>query len=282
MATSHTELQTFRRCPREWHIRYVRRREPKVTAKPLEVGKRIDTAIKKVQLGEKVDFHSLLPEERALVQGYAARWEGTLKTTRVDVPFKIRMGAAEVVGEIDSIAIDPAQGGRTVLSELKTTSFDITPGSDYWRKIVNVEPQPTIYLFAAREQGLSTPFLVWDVMRKPALRQGVKETDEMFYDRVLQDIVGRPNWYYQRAIIVRSDDEHAAHVRDVNGTVHLMQVVHASGDAPRNPDACFHFNRACSFLDVCSGSVSLDDPTRFKDRERKNFQTEKPKNLFDI
>jgi hypothetical protein len=280
MSTSHTELTTFRRCPREHFFSYILYREPVATPKPLEIGKRVDLALKTVMLGGVPDLSSLEPMEQALVIGWTARWRGTLEVERVDVPFKVRLGSVEVVGEIDAIGIlrSPSAGigavGRRVLIECKTTSEDISPGSGYWKRVTQIDVQATIYLAAARELGLAEPFLLWDVLRKPTHRQKVNETDNAFAARVLGEISEDLSRYYQRCEIVRHDEEHAASVRDIEGIVHLMQVTRTQlREAPRNVDACMKFGRPCPYLPCCDGETTIDDPIRYKKKERRTRTT---------
>ncbi len=264
---SHTEIETFHRCPREHHYRYVRRREPVTRAKALDVGVRLEGCIKRWHMGAPVSLAHLEPEERALVKGYMAYYQDqAFRMERVDVRFKVRLGAVEMIGDLDGLG---REEGRGTIYELKSTSIDVTPGSDYWRKIGYVDPQATLYLKAAGELGLADPWLTWDAVHKTALRQGKKETPEEYEDRVLGDIAKRPTYYFQRQTITRTEEEHQAHIRDLNGTVHLIQTTRAMGGLPpRNVDACFHFHRPCNFFAVCSGETSIDDPTRYQDSQR--------------
>jgi hypothetical protein len=156
-----------------------------------------------------------------------------------------------------------------VVLETKTTSEDISPGSGYWRRITQVDFQSTIYLYAARELGLAEPFLVWDAIQKPLLRQKQNETEDQFSTRVLEAVADDYPRYLQRAEIVRHEPEHQAAEQDLQGTVHLMEVTRMQlQEAPRNPDACMKWGRECCFLPVCSGSDSLQNPLRYKKRER--------------
>ena len=249
--------------------------EPVSTPRALEVGKRYDIALKQVQQGKVPDLSLLEPAERGMVAAYAARWAGQIEIERVDVPFRVRIGSVDVVGEIDAIGVwrNPAVGigavGRRVLLETKTTSEDISPGSGYWRRVCGVDPQSTIYLRAARDLGLAEPFLVWDAILKPLLRQKQNETDDQFSARVLESVSDDYPRYFQRAEIVRHEPEHEAAERDLQGVVHLMEVTRMQlKEAPRNPDACMKWGRECCFLPVCSGSDSLANPLRYKKRER--------------
>jgi hypothetical protein len=272
MATSHTELVTFRRCPREWYYGYVLHREPLATPSAIQIGRRVDTAIKTAMLGGVPDLSLLEPKERALVTGHVWRWKGTIDVERVDIPFRVRIGSVEVAGELDAIGIERSTNRRVVV-EGKTTSADIHPGSAYWKHITKVDPQATIYLRAAQELGLAEPFLIWDALYKPQQRKKANETDDAFTSRVLGEIAEDMPRYYQRAEIVRHDEEHAASARDIEGHVHLMQVTRMQlREAPRNVDACFKWGRECVYFAVCSGATTIDDPLRYKNKERKKWE----------
>jgi hypothetical protein len=264
---SHSELACFRRCPREHHYRYVLRRESRTTAEALMVGRRIDTAIKDLHRQVLPDLTGLKPAERALVQAYAIQWKKSeLHVDECDVPFEFTVGNVTVVGELDAIGTEHK---RRVLIELKTTGEDISPGSTYWQDIVHMDPQVTFYLQAAKALGWGTNQMIWDAVRKPLLKQKQKESEADFELRILADIAERPAFYFQRQPIVRHEAEHEAHVRDLNGVVHLMQVVREMPEAPRNVDACWHFGRPCDFLSTCEGETSINDDFRYQSRERK-------------
>ena len=264
MLVSHSQLATFRRCPREWHYRYQIGREPLAVSKALETGKSIHAALGAYHRGEEWELAD--PVQRAMLLGYIARWrESGYTIERTDVPFVFELeDGVEVNGEIDALAHD--QNGAKLIMEHKTTSEDISPGSPYWRRVLMVDAQVSTYIRAARSLGYS--HVVYDVLRKPALRQTHKENPEQFHARVLEDIGKRPEYYYQRAIVVRLENERDDYVRDVMGTVRLMQV----GATPRNVDSCFKFGSECAFFSVCTGEVSIDDSARFRSRNSPRNQ----------
>lgn len=264
---SHTELQTFRRCPREHHYRYVLRREPLTKAAALETGSRVESVIKRWHVKQPYSLEGLDPKEKALVLGYQEWWrDDALRLEKVDVMFKVRLGGVEMGGALDGVGME---GDRRVIWELKTTSKSIELGGDYWRTVINVDPQATLYLQAAQELGISDPWIRWDAIHKPQQRQGKKETDQEFFSRIVKEIGEEPGKYYQRVLVTRSEAEHATHVRDLRGIVHLLEASRMRGGLPpRNVDACFTFFRPCSYFDVCSGATSIEDGTRFKNTER--------------
>jgi len=105
------------------------------------------------------------------------------------------------------------------------------------------------------------------VLRKPLLRERRGESEEQFFERLVLDMAERPDWYFARGVVVRLENERDEFVRDVSSTVTLIEVCRATPvPAPRNPDACMRFGRACDFLGVCSGVELLSDDSRFQSR----------------
>ena len=291
---SHSELVSFLTCTRLHHFAYRLRREPKTTAEPLLVGRRVETIIKQIWLGQTPDLSELPPEERALCKAYPIWWQyHTLKVNRVDIPFQVELAGVQYVGELDGDGEDKSE---EVIVELKTTSEGIEPGAPYWRRVAQVDPQVTTYLMAARAQGRKLRRVVYDVIRKTTLERAKAtplekrkytkvtkaepiarlyanmrendETDDEFELRVLEDIAEKPEKYFQRHDIVRYEDEHQAHLRDVAGNVRLMQLVEEMPEAPRNVNSCFKWGRSCAYLPVCLGEDRIDNNFLYQDRKR--------------
>ncbi len=61
--------------------------------------------------------------------------------------------------------------GRLALMENKTTSSDIAPESDYWRRL-RIDTQIARYVLAARHLGHAIDTVLYDVVRKPGMRPG--------------------------------------------------------------------------------------------------------------
>jgi hypothetical protein len=274
---------------------YKLRREPRKTAEPLLVGRRVETIIKQIWLGQMPDLSELPPKERAICKAYPIWWKyHTLHVKHADIPFQVEITGILYVGEFDGEGDD---NGEEVIVELKTTSKDISPGSPYWREAAQTNPQITIYLSAARAQGRKLRRVVYDVIRKTTLgrllatplekrkytkvtkanpvsrlyadQREIDETDDEYELRVLEHIAEKPEQYFQRQDIVRYEDEHQAHIRDVAGMVRLMQVVEQMDEAPRSMgSACFKWGRACDYLPVCLEEDRIDNNFMYQDRKR--------------
>jgi hypothetical protein len=176
--------------------------------------------------------------------------------------------------------------------EHKTTSQDISSGADYWRNIVTLDPQVSTYDAAARHMGHNIHSTIYDVVRKPEIEPlsatpeekkkytkptkaepvprlyaSMRENDETldeYRERLTEDIIRRPEWYFQRQEIVRLDRDNDDHARDVVQTAEMIRHATERDAWPRSPNACVRFHRLCDYHPVCSGEATIDDGTRYE------------------
>lgn len=174
-------------------------------------------------------------------------------------------------GKIDALAIDHATG-ELLIVEHKTSSADISPGSDYWRRL-RLDSQISMYYDGARALGYEPTGIVYDVLAKPNLRLGgptkkraQAETLEEFRERFSATIAENPNAIYARSRLVRFDAEIDEARRDVWATARQLDQAMRLGEHPRNPGACSKYGTMCEFFPVCSGEATLDDTTLFARR----------------
>lgn len=174
-------------------------------------------------------------------------------------------------GKIDALAIDRSTG-ELLIVEHKTSSADISPGSDYWRRL-RLDSQISMYYDGARALGYEPTGIVYDVLAKPNLRLGgatkkraQAETLEEFRERFSATIAENPNAIYARSRLVRFDHEIDEARRDVWATARQLDQAMRLGEHPRNPGACSKYGSMCEFFPVCSGEATLDDTTLFARR----------------
>lgn len=107
------------------------------------------------------------------------------------------------------------------------------------------------------------------------LHSGMRIADETldeFRLRIRNDIADNPDTYYQRADVVRLDEELDEFRFDNWEFAHTLRERQLAGKTlgqmawPRNPDACFKWSRACEYYAVCTGSCSIDDDHQFRDK----------------
>lgn len=316
---TNSSITTFRRCPREYYFSYVLLRAPHRTSFALTFGRvfhrglnawwstngeveRLGAAIDAMRKdSDELDPFDLVKAE-CLMVGYTARWASeSLATIAVENRFSVGVGGDSpstrllegmLEGSIDAIASD--ERGRVYNIESKTTSQDISVASDYWRRVVAIDPQVTNYALASEARGYGIWSTIYDVTRKPdvqplkatpeelkkytkptkaeprpRLYANQRETDESveeYRDRLTEEIASRPDWYFARRPVVRLDQEHDEHAADLVATVLLIQSVEARGYWPRSPNACERFHRLCDFFEVCTGETVIEDGTRFRDK----------------
>ena len=136
---------TFRLCPRKYAHAYVTGLRPRRTHDALRLGTAWHAALEQWWQRQPVELRGGMDDmERAklgaMLAAYDARWSAAREQYAVigiEVPFRAPLldgtGAPvrgwAIAGKIDGLL---SCAGSTLLLEHKTTSDDLTPGSDYW------------------------------------------------------------------------------------------------------------------------------------------------------
>lgn len=233
-----------------------------------------------------------LAKARVLMEGYDARWhEDGLTVERVEATFQLELvnpttGAKSrtwrLAGKVDAIV--RRADGSVWLLEHKTSAEDISPGSAYWQKL-RLDTQVTIYLRGSAALGYHVEGCIYDVIGKPGLRplkatppearkytkdgrlyanqRERDETPEEYRDRLREAIAESPDKFFQRGEVVRMEDETNEFAWELWQHARSIREAEIAERHPRNPDACFRWNRACEFFGVCTQTQSLDDTFRF-------------------
>jgi hypothetical protein len=144
--------------------------------------------------------------------GYCAKYQDDDKRPvkselEFSFPFRRGRGAFWAAGKIDAIT-------ENELVEYKTTSADISPDSDYWLRLRG-NFQVMHYVLGARSLGYDSRCVIYDVTRKPSIRQKQGESVAEFSDRLRADTLARPDFYYARREIPILEDELAQHYQEM-------------------------------------------------------------------
>lgn len=186
--------------------------------------------------------------------------------------------------------------------ESKTTNADISAGSDYWRQRIALDSQVSTYNAAAKAMGYDVRDTIYDVTRKPELQplkatpeeskkytkptkaepvprlyanqRENEETIDEYRERLTADIIARPDWYFARQTIVRLEHDDAEHAKDIAHTAAMIRHAEDHDAWPRSPNACERFRRLCDFFEVCEGSTTIDDGTRYETKTSKHEELE--------
>lgn len=207
-----------------------------------------------------------------------------------------------LAGKIDAIAREKATG-KLLIIEHKTTSYDIGPGSEYWMKLpidgqvsgyyvgaqsagyevenclYDVIRKPTIRPCKVPLLDENNLKVVVDiasgerVMKKDgtprqSAGEGMElvvrdETPEEWGARLAADIDSRPDYYFARVEVARSENDLVDYLFDMWAASHEIMDAERLGRWSRNPSSCNVFGK-CEYFDVCTGCASLEDNILFK------------------
>jgi hypothetical protein len=263
-----------------------------------KTGGNLDEMLNTVNACQFMDPIQLI-KARVLLKGYHARWVDDLDRYKVlfvekEFTHKITNPATmrpciglSVDGKMD-VVVEDRRTGENPFIEHKTSSEDLSPGSTYWDRN-RMDPQVSIYYGGMESLGYTPEGCIYDVIGKfgerpykatPMDKRKYKkdgtlyanqresdETLEEFEARLTELVAADPNAYYGRANVVRTQKEIEESMRDVHAVATMMRDEERLQRAPRNPDACFLYNRQCEFYGVCAGYESLDDETKYEKLE---------------
>ncbi len=238
MKVSISKIKLFKACRRAYELKYVHDLEPVQTAKALETGKNYHSMLEALYRGEhpaEEDYR----KEAAMVAAYDKyiRPQVDIASDQTEVEFDVKIvDGVELVGRLDGIATDGA------LVEHKTTGAEITEEYEYdlaW------DEQLLTYMYVTGKRKC-----YYTVCRKPTIRQKRGESDEEFYQRMV-------DWYDEdtekkiRLLIVERSDIDIENfvVGELFPIVEMMEE--RAGNFYRNTLHCFRFGRRCEYAEIC-------------------------------
>lgn len=235
MNISIHRIKTFKSCRRQYQLKYIEELEPMTKTEALESGKRYHDYIDKYYKGEEIEEEPT--KEYAMFIAFkkyiAPRID--MKTTEQKFTYKLMRGK-NLVGIIDGLGDDH-------LNEHKTTG---ETNLEEYLFMLGWDEQILAYMLAT---GLRK--IVYDVLRKPNIRQKVNETDEDFFQRMV-------DWYDEDtdkkilvATIMRTDEEVETFRQDIVAIAKEMTVANRTKLFYRNTCACNLYNRMCEYAPIC-------------------------------
>lgn len=191
-----------------------------------------------------------------VLQEYFVRWRQDFETKRwvcveehFSVPYQgTRRLRIPVRGKWDGLYRTGASNALW-LFETKTKA---RIEEDNIADMLGFDLQVCLYLWAAEQVYGERPVgVLYNIVRRPQLKQNQKETRPQFLQRVGADIRQRPEFYFQRMEAVITDED----MRKWQGEFHSMVrqlESHFEGQFHfRNPMSCTG-KGTCEFLPVCS------------------------------
>lgn len=281
-------LSTFRSCPRKYEFTYVRGRVPVAAAPALNIGLLWHKAMEvywtagreaaiQMLIGcagevDEVDVAKLVallkhynpPVDRYTVEGVEVEF-----TKQIPIPGRRAMRGVRLFGRVDLVVRDGS--GNLLVVEHKTSGADSIMGfGSYWQRL-NLDTQTSLYMV-----GIGVGCVLYDVVKKPGLRPSKADEAlakahgcsviDAYIERLSNEIAANPEEYFQFREIVKTPEDLEEALSDVRGWISALRQYRSAGFYPRNTDSCRGLFGFCPYLEVCSGSASLDDETLFRDK----------------
>ena len=297
---THTRLTTYRTCPRKHYLRFELGLTPQETSMALNIGRLFHMVMDARQKGEEPDFTGANSYDLAAVaamENVYHEYHDPLNMVQTELPFRLPLVHQKTqrpshvwqwAGVVDGIAW--LDNGLMALVERKTTTKDITPGSDYWLAIMH-DQQASDYVEAARRMGWPVQTILYDVIRRPLSRPQLatpsekrkykkdgtlyanqREFDETplgFGIRYAELMRSDPEKHFQRIEIPRLESELADATEDRWMFQRMIRRSQLNNEWPRNPGSCLSPYK-CQFLSICgrndlethtpNGFIRLDNP----------------------
>ena len=268
---SQSELVTFGRCPRLHKYKYIELlRAPKTNAMsrgsavhygiekqdPAAASEYIMASANKVFGQQAVDdLRMMAGVAYAIVEGALARW--SYWPTRREVEFNLplinpktgrpsrRHRLAGVLDGLDDNAV----------YEFKTTSRLDAAYIDR----LDIDFQVSTYLEAAsRMAGRPIREMFYAIARWPSSKQRKKETPDEYIERIKQDYLDRPDFYFHHEKLTRSEEQMQLWREEAWELHRRILETENGGFAIRNTESCVGRYGRCKFLDLCCGAVTRD------------------------
>jgi hypothetical protein len=191
---------------------------------------------------------------------------GSYMENKVTIPLR---------GKYDGVFRDV--NGRLWLFETKTKSYiDDTSIIDK----LNYDLQVMMYMLTMKKVYGETPAgVVYNVVKRPLLRQKVKESLPEFLERIGDDILGRQDDYFIRYTATITPDElQKWEDTDFKSLISRIYKWSKGEDNYKNSAACHMFNRPCEYMKVCA----YGDTTFMQKKENLFPELETPNEAVKI
>jgi hypothetical protein len=265
---TYSRIKSRKNCPMAEHIRYELGLAPKQKKGSFALGSAVHRGLETNSIEEAMaifsdTFPSTQEEQdkleinKAIVQamlgGYFQRFgvwpDDTRKESKFSIPIinpetGARSRSFELQGKIDAItAID----GQNWIVEYKTAS---QINDDYFNRI-ELDEQVSTYMYAA-QKFFEIPIvgIIYRVLKKPSIRQKKTESLEQFCQRLAQDYLNRPEFYFFEGKFYRSQEDLVQYEKELWAFTKQYLYERNHGIHCKNASRCTDFGR-CEYMPIC-------------------------------
>lgn len=306
LTMSHSLIKEWRTCRRKFFFHYMARLDAKRISIPFLVGSSFHSGVEAFYDGrppedfvpeiikamrEKVskavfltpeDEQKLMMQESivtGMLRGYAHTYASDLKRWKIahtehEFQIPIIENRMSYVGQIDLVIRQ--KDGRLWIVEHKTAG---RIDRNYVERLA-LDTQVTGYAIGARH-SMNEPIagIIYNVAKKPQIRQRKDESPEQFATRVENDYLARPEFYFYREELLRDVSATVEYKKEVAEiAADLEQVItrtknegaqRALPQYYRNTDACTA-KGPCPYLPICTRGWNEDTQRLYKVRTKLN------------
>lgn len=264
---SYSRASVFRSCQKKYYWKYIQGLEPIIRNSSLTIGsilhegfdmfykggydndviihisKRFDEEMGKEEVSDQEDL--LLAKYTTLGMWLYYPYKKIVGRVDSEEEFKIPLCEDVIyVGKVDGRI---TKFDNTWIRELKTTGLN----TRQFEGRCSVSTQATGYVWGVIKNGHDVKGIMYEYVRKPILRKGVKESADDFGRRIIADYKARPQFYYNQHLSYRTPVDLKNFEEDTVMIAHDIINTTCTGKFSRNQDQCFNFNSACPYMNIC-------------------------------
>lgn len=254
MKSSISKMKLFKACRRAYYFRYMEGLEPIEKAEALQTGISYHALLE--ELYTTGDFEAGFSKEHAMATAYKKYIFPKFTIANVEEWVSKPVGNTHtMIGRIDGYSQDAC------IVEHKTTSMEITESYEY-RLQWDEQILAYMYMTGARK-------VYYTICRKPSIRQKKNETEEEFFNRMVE-------WYDEDTEhkitlleISRTDAEVQEFAQDFEKVCDSMERAE-QGIEPlyRNTQYCTVWGRMCEYAGVCLNYDPAQEYVEYRKEQR--------------
>ena len=236
MQVSISQIKTFKACRRAYYLRYHENLHPIEKSDALQTGSNYHERIEALYKGEPIepDFS----KASAMSEAYAKYILPKLKIVKPEEKFTCNISAEfQLIGRYDGIAED----GNIV--EHKTTGETSLESYEY---DLQWDEQLLAYMLASGKRKV-----YYTVCRKPTIRLKKDETEEEFYQRMVEWFDTDTDEKIRMFEVTRTDAEVEDFKQDLIALYPHLKECEDERECYKNTTHCHRYGTRCEYAGVC-------------------------------
>ena len=236
MRFSISRIRSFKSCRRMYQLRYIEKLKPVQDADALVIGKNYHKYLEELNItGAIAPGENPYSKELAMARAYEKYIYPKFKVVEAEKWIEYPLPSGDtLVGVVDAIAEDGC------LVEHKTVGSDITEQYEY---NLQWDEQLLAYMMMTDARKMH-----YTVCRKPTIRQKQNETEEEFFDRMVEWYDTDTETKIRTFDVFRTDEEVEQFWRDL---VTMVKEMKNTDIFYKNTCHCNIYGRRCEYSSIC-------------------------------